>query len=380
LHVELVFVTLWFMVVAIDVGAAAALDADIVAGLCDTEIEDALAEVARARQALDAAWLVLVEAARARALHVRRGHRDTAGWIASLSGDRRGTARRAVEVAERVAATPVVATALSAGTVTTAQAAELVRAADLPVAAQEQLIGRAPRIPVEQLAREVARARLDHGVGDPEVPSSVSISRTATNLRIDAVLDAEGGEVVEQAIDVAVDRLGLPSDVPYPQRRALGLVAACRYFLEHVDVPGQARTGGRPHLLAVLELETLLAETGGSARLESGTIIRGEVARRLACDAGVSRVITNGRSEPLDVGRTTRSVPAALARAVIVRDQHCTHPDCHAPPWACEIHHIVHWALGGSTSLENLRLLCWFHHQRAHEHDPPSARARGRAA
>jgi hypothetical protein len=189
-----------------------------------------------------------------------------------------------------------------------------------------------------------------------------------------ADLDGEGGECVGKAVDTAVARLGLPTDLPYAHRRALGLVAVCRYFLEHVDEPGQARTGGRPHLLAVADLETLLAESGGSARLESGVIIRGDVARRVACDAGISRVITSGRSEILDVGRTTRTISPALARAVVVRDEHCTHPGCHAPPWACEIHHLVHWALGGTTSLENLRLCCWWHHQQAHAHDPPTAR------
>jgi hypothetical protein len=225
---------------------------------------------------------------------------------------------------------------------------------------------------VVELAR--ARARLDRGVAEPERPPSLSIATTDTRVRIAADLDGEGGEYAAKAIDVAVDRIGLPPDLPYPQRRALGLVAVCRHFLEHVDEPGQARTGGRPRVLAVADVETLRAEAGGSARLESGVVIPGEAVRRLACDAGISRVITKGRSEVLDVGRTTRAVSPPLARAVIVRDQHCTHPGCHAPPWACEIHHILHWALGGTTAHENLRLLCWFHHQQAHEHDPPSAR------
>jgi hypothetical protein len=202
----------------------------------------------------------------------------------------------------------------------------------------------------------------------------MTITPHATRFHLDADLDGEGGELVTKAVDTAVDRLRLPTDLPFSQRRALGLVAVSRYFLEHVDEPGETRTGGRPHVLAVATVETLEARAGGSARLESGVIVRGEVARRLACDAGLSRVITNGRSEPLDVGRTTRTISPALARAVIVRDRHCTHPDCDAPPWACEVHHVVPYALGGATSLDNLRLLCWFHHQLAHEHDPPSAR------
>jgi hypothetical protein len=364
------------MVLRVDVGEAAALDRDMLARLCDNDLEATVVELARARQVLEAAWLAALDAARVRQLHVRRGARDPVAWIAALTGDRRGAARRDVLAAEQIAAAPVAAVALASGELSPAQAAELARAGSLPEDVQHDLAARAPAMPVEVLGREVTRARLEHGVADPVPAPSLSITTSDMAARVVADLDGEGGEHVEQAVDLAVARLDLPADLPYAHRRALGLVAVCRYFLEHVDEPGQKRTGGRPHLLAVADLDTLRAEAGGSARLESGVIIRGEVARRLACDAGVSRVITAGRSEVLDVGRTARSVPPAMARAVIVRDRHCTHPGCHAPPWACEIHHVVHWALGGGTSLDNLRLCCWFHHQQAHEHDPPSVRRR----
>ena len=47
--------------------------------------------------------------------------------------------------------------------------------------------------------------------------------------------------------------------------------------------------------------------------------IHPEIARRWACDASVSRVITNGSSEPLDIGRRTSTVPGPMRRAVTVR-------------------------------------------------------------
>ena len=96
-------------------------------------------------------------------------------------------------------------------------------------------------------------------------------------------------------------------------------------------------------------------------------MISPETARRIACDAGVSRVLTKGDSEILDVGRTTRSVPAALRRALALRDKGCTHPGCTRPHHWCDAHHIVHWADGGETSLANLVLLCRRHHRMAHE-------------
>ena len=67
-------------------------------------------------------------------------------------------------------------------------------------------------------------------------------------------------------------------------------------------------------------------------------------------------------SQPLDLGRTTRTIPPRLRTAVIQRDQHCTFPGCTQPPSVCDVHHLIPWARGGPTSLGNLRLLCRFHH------------------
>jgi hypothetical protein len=67
-------------------------------------------------------------------------------------------------------------------------------------------------------------------------------------------------------------------------------------------------------------------------------------------------------SQPLDVGRSTRTVPPYLRKAVIQRDRHCQFPGCHQPPSRCDAHHLIHWSQGGPTSLGNLRLLCKFHH------------------
>ena len=68
-------------------------------------------------------------------------------------------------------------------------------------------------------------------------------------------------------------------------------------------------------------------------------------------------------SQPLDIGRTTRTIPPHLRTAVTLRDQHCQFPRCTQPASVCEVHHLIHWAHDGPTSLPNLILLCRFHHQ-----------------
>ena len=70
-----------------------------------------------------------------------------------------------------------------------------------------------------------------------------------------------------------------------------------------------------------------------------------------------------GPSLPLDVG-VSRDIPAAIRRAVILRDQHCRWTGgCDQPAAACEVHHLTHKADGGKTSVKDTILFCTFHHQ-----------------
>jgi hypothetical protein len=157
-----------------------------------------------------------------------------------------------------------------------------------------------------------------------------------------------------------------PGDPRTPgQRRADALVELCGDHLSHGDI---AETGGnRPTMSVMVSLDVLQGRAVAPCELEDGTVISPETARRIACDAGVSRVLTQGESEILDVGRTTRVVPAALRRALALRDKGCTHPGCTRPHHWCDAHHVIHWADGGGTSLDNLVLLCRRHHRLVHE-------------
>jgi len=96
--------------------------------------------------------------------------------------------------------------------------------------------------------------------------------------------------------------------------------------------------------------------------------ITAEAARRIACDASVIPIVLGGKSEPLDVGRATRTIPTGIRRAVVARDIGCIHPGCTAPAAWCQAHHVKHWADGGPTSLNNLVLLCHQHHWIVHHH------------
>jgi hypothetical protein len=104
----------------------------------------------------------------------------------------------------------------------------------------------------------------------------------------------------------------------------------------------------------------------GVGRLLDGTVLDAATLHRLACDAGIHRVIMAGRSTVLDYGSTTRTAPANLWAAVVARDQHCRFPGCDRPPNWCEAHHVVSWERGGPTAVDNLALLCSRHHHILH--------------
>ena len=65
--------------------------------------------------------------------------------------------------------------------------------------------------------------------------------------------------------------------------------------------------------------------------------------RRLCCDANVIRIVTDGDSEILDLGRTVRTAPPKFRRALAARDRGCVFPGCDRPPGHCRAHHIQWW-------------------------------------
>jgi hypothetical protein len=77
-------------------------------------------------------------------------------------------------------------------------------------------------------------------------------------------------------------------------------------------------------------------------------------------------VAEDANGNPIDVGRKQRTVSTPLRRALHARDRCCTFPGCHRKRYLAG-HHLEHWINGGETTLDNLRLLCTYHHRLLHE-------------
>ncbi|QXT61615.1 HNH endonuclease signature motif containing protein [Tessaracoccus palaemonis] len=126
--------------------------------------------------------------------------------------------------------------------------------------------------------------------------------------------------------------------------------------------PAPSGAATRPTLVVTVSYEDLLNASYAGGVLASGQRIPAGELRRIACDAEVIPVVLGGRSEILDLGRSERWVTPSLRQALAIRDGGCILPGCEASAVECEAHHIVPWWAGGSTSLENLALVCPFHH------------------
>jgi hypothetical protein len=70
---------------------------------------------------------------------------------------------------------------------------------------------------------------------------------------------------------------------------------------------------------------------------------------------------------PLSVERRARTIPAHIRTALCLRDRGCRFPGCDRPPEWTDGHHIIQWADGGPTALDNLVSLCRRHHRAVHE-------------
>jgi Domain of unknown function (DUF222)/HNH endonuclease len=143
------------------------------------------------------------------------------------------------------------------------------------------------------------------------------------------------------------------------QRMHDALEEVCDRLLRSVDQPG---TGGTPATVIVtIDWDDLLGRTGYGVTSD-GTLIRTAEVLRLANEAEIVPTVMTKTGRVLDLGRTRRIASRSQTYALIARDGGCSFPGCDRTPEWCERHHIQEWIHGGETNLNNLTLLCRYHH------------------
>ncbi|MCP2241835.1 HNH endonuclease signature motif containing protein [Lentzea aerocolonigenes] len=188
-------------------------------------------------------------------------------------------------------------------------------------------------------------------------------------LEIRAKLDKITGAKYEALLDpLAKPRPTTADEGPDPrtreEREGDALAELIDLMLRADQLPEH---GGEPVTLTLTMPYEDLANQVGHATLDNGDRVSAEQARRLACNAGIIPMVLGGAGQPLDVGRKTRTFPAAIRRTLVTRDRGCAFPGCFRPPRHCDAHHIKHWANGGDTSVDNAVLLCRHHHTLIHK-------------
>ena len=156
--------------------------------------------------------------------------------------------------------------------------------------------------------------------------------------------DAAMFDAIAAVIDAHAKPLNCDDDRSAGERQAAALADVCGYMLDHGDVPECG--GHRPRINVLIRLEDL-ENRARAGCLDFGGSVAPESLRMLCCDAAVVPIVMNGKGQPLDVGRATRTIPDGLRRAVAARDRGCAHPGCGRPMSWAEIHHIREWERGG---------------------------------
>lgn len=213
----------------------------------------------------------------------------------------------------------------------------------------QQEVDRGPRLELEE---QLARRRFD-------------LRRLHNGMVAgDFALPELAGDTLLAAVDALMPPPTADDVRTTSQRRADALEDLARDSLEGSD--GVVVGGERAHINVHVDIQALQGNAGGLHETDDGHVLDLETVRQLTCDSSVARVVFAGDSEVLDVGRKTRVIPAGLRRAVFARDRQCVAQGCTRSPRWCDIHHIVPWADGGVTTLENLCLLCRHHHTLVH--------------
>ena len=162
-----------------------------------------------------------------------------------------------------------------------------------------------------------------------------------------------------------VDENG-PADRP-PDHAATNIDALAMMVESFLANAVAARNGGDRYQIVInADADVLSDDADGTCELDNGPALAPETVRRLACDASIVNVTTDGDGGVIQVGDKAPAIPAATRRAVHRRDGGCRFPGCSARAFT-NIHHLHHRAQGGSNDHRNLLELCWHHHRLVHE-------------
>ncbi len=199
---------------------------------------------------------------------------------------------------------------------------------------------------------------------EPELPErELSFGRAGDGSLVGRfTLDSRGAAELERAVATASSWEGAADSRTYAERNADALTDVCAFFNANHEREGTPRH--RPHVEIALDADQLRQPACCGSTVAGGPLTAPATDAYL-CDADLQGFLMSG-GIPLGVGRTTRTVPLDMFRAVAKRDRGCRYPGCDRKVAWCQAHHVRFWRHMGLTELSNLVLLCSRHHHQIH--------------
>jgi hypothetical protein len=301
-----------------------------------------------------------------RKLWRRDGATSMTSWLAGRYSLAWGTAREWVRVAHALQGLPRIAEAYTSARLSWDQLRPLTRFATPET--DEQWARKGPELRPADLWREARRHERLRAREAQQIHRErylwLSWDHHRPVLWLEGMLPAEEGAAVEAALGRRAEDVRTDPEAADPAgaRLADALVETVTGD-DPVRAPAPTvvvHAGAEVLVREETDRGPWLAETEGGHRLAS------ESVRRLACDSRIEWVLEQG-GRPVGIGRRGRQVPEAIHRILRHRDGGaCRFPGCERKRWL-HAHHLVHWADGGATNLDNLVLLCHAHHRLIHE-------------
>jgi hypothetical protein len=284
-------------------------------------------------------------------------------WVAAKLRVRHNTARRFVAVSRRLLDLPLTSERFNTGELSFDQVDALSELAT--PASESDLLERVTSLSSAALDRIARRRRGLTREDERSVWERRRLVRQwnldESELRFHGRLPGAEGRIFDAAIDSRVDEMP-----PSPETGVFDplQVRAADALTELAATDGEG--GGPAQMTVFTDVAALISDGHGYAELDNTAALSNRTAQRLACDAILESVLEeDGRV--VGIGRRSRTVPGWLRRLVYERDGgKCQHPGCRHTRWL-QVHHIVAWARGGPTDLDNLILLCGHHHRWVHE-------------
>ncbi len=293
------------------------------------------------------------------------GARDLAHWLSIRYGMSWWKADRWIKASAALEHLPAITEALESGVLGIDKVVELCRFATDET--EDELIGWASDATCATIRRRAdleVRAALDETT-EFERDRSLRYWYEDGGRRfgLEARMPSAQGAIVAKALERVVDQIPvMPAQtdgVVIEARRADALLALCsQHIAADADVD-------RATVVVHASLEALSGRR--NAETEHGAIVPPEALQRLACDARIQLVAESDAGDAVALGRTRREPSASMMRQLRHRDRGCRFPGCGSSAFA-NAHHIVWWSRGGATDLDNLLLICGFHHRLVHEH------------